>query len=385
VTAPGSTKNPFVLQAVFAILCLVMLALQLRSMSGWSETRAVYDDICYLRQAHLFQRFGLAGFDTDISRDDDGYFKAKLKEIDFPGWNDPERAACHNRMPGTGKLVIQYPPGAGMVLALFPEGHQVVPMFMLATIAVFGMALFGIFRARMNGPIVLAGLLGSLAIYLMVNPLKASYSMAPTAVICAVCGFLIAQWFGGPEKDRRIAPLMVLGFLLGLGVNFRLANLFLCGGCCVFLLVDFLRVRRTRQFVYGALFALALVAGMAPTIVSYWVNTGSPFTSTYHGATDVRPLDFSFSVVREYLNDYLQLALLAFAITGTIRLWFEREDGARRVVQVTAANLAINLAFFLTYPIATPYYTIPIALLSLWSLLFATAELEPPSANAVSA
>jgi len=38
---------------------------------------------------------------------------------------------------------------------------------------------------------------------------------------------------------------------------------------------------------------------------------------------------------------------------------------------VTAINLAINLAFFLSHPIFTPYYTIPVAMLSLWSLLFA--------------
>ena len=30
----------------------------------------------------------------------------------------------------------------------------------------------------------------------------------------------------------------------------------------------------------------------------------------------------------------------------------------------------MNLAFFLSHPVFTPYYTIPIAMLSLWSLLF---------------
>ena len=40
-------------------------------MSRWSESRGVYDDICYLRQAHLFQRFGLRGINTDIAFDDD--------------------------------------------------------------------------------------------------------------------------------------------------------------------------------------------------------------------------------------------------------------------------------------------------------------------------
>lgn len=364
-------KNAFALKIVFAVLCLVMLTLQLRSMSGWNEARGVYDDICYLRQAHLFQRFWLAGFDTDISRDDDGYLKSKLKEIGFPDWNEPARAPCHNFMPATGKLVIQYPPGVGLVLAPFPGGHQVVPMFMLATIAIFGVALLAIFRARTTASIWIAGLFGCLAIYLMINPMKASYSMAPTVVICAWAGYLTARWLAEPQHGPRLGALIALGLLLGFAVDLRVANLFLAGGYCLYLLAAFLGSRTASRFLQGALFAIALLAGMAPTFLSNAINTGSPLTSTYHGAPDVRPLDFSFSVVWEYLGDYLQVALLALAIAGTVRLLLAREQGARRVAQVTAVNLAVNLAFFLTYPIATPYYTIPISLLSLWSLLFA--------------
>jgi hypothetical protein len=136
--------------------------------------------------------------------------------------------------------VIQYPPGVGMVLALFPEGHQVVPMFWLSTIAVFAFACLAIFRARKPASIVVAGLFGVLAIYLMINPIKASYSMAPTAVISALCGYLTVLCFGSPESDRRLAPLMILGFVFGLSVDFRLANIFLCGGCSLVLLIDFL-------------------------------------------------------------------------------------------------------------------------------------------------
>jgi hypothetical protein len=54
-------------------------------MSHWTEARGVFDDICYLRQAHLFQRFGLSGLDTDISRDDDHYLASKLNETGFNG------------------------------------------------------------------------------------------------------------------------------------------------------------------------------------------------------------------------------------------------------------------------------------------------------------
>ena len=381
------TKNPFALKIVFAALCLVMLALQLRSMSGWNESRGVFDDLCYLRQAHLFQRFGFAGFDTDMSRDDDGYVRSKYREIGFAGWKDDKELPCHNTFPALGRVVIQYPPGPGLVLALFPEGRQVVPMFWLSTIAVFGFACLAIFRARKPASIVAAGLFGCLAVYLMINPIKASYSMAPTAVVCAWCGYLTARCFGVPRDDRRSAPLLTLGVLFGLSVDFRLANIFLCGGCSLFLLVDFLKFRRAQEFWRGSLFALALVVGMLPTLISYWVNTGSPFTSTYHGAPTVVPLGFTFSVVREYLNDHLQAALIALSIAGAAALWLVGDGGPRRVGQLTAANLAINLVFFLSYGLAVSYYLIPIALLSLWSLLFASVmdETETPRAEPVAA
>jgi hypothetical protein len=369
-------KIAVALKIMLAVLCLVMLALQLRSMSGWSETRGVFDDICYLRQAHLFQRFGLAGFDTDMSRDDDGYARSKFREIGFPGWKDQKELPCHNTFPATGKVVIQYPPGPGMVLALFPEGHQVVPMFWFSTIAVFAFACLAILRARKPASIVLAGLFGCLAVYLMINPMKASYSMAPTAVICALCGYLTARCFGGPEGDRRLAPLLTFGVLFGFGVNFRLANIFLCGGCSLFLLIDFLKSRQMRQFMRGVWFAFALIVGMLPTLISYWINTGSPFISTYSGAPDVQPLDFSLTAIQGYLSDTFQTALLVLAIAATVWLWRSGGEGARRIARLTALNLAINLAFFLTYPIATPYYIVPIALLSLWGLLFGAIEQE---------
>jgi hypothetical protein len=189
------------LKAIRGLLCALVLASNLWSMSRWNEARGVFDDVCYLRQAHLFQRFGLSGFDTDISRDDDHYLSSKLKEIGFPTWNDPMTAPCHNAMPAVKKFVIQYPPGTGIVMALFPQGHQVVPLYVLATIVVFGFALLAILRARSTPATLLAGALGCLAVYLMINPSKASYSMAPTMVICALAGFLTPYWLKQKQHD----------------------------------------------------------------------------------------------------------------------------------------------------------------------------------------
>ena len=362
------------LKIICGVACLLLLAAQVWSMLHWNEARGVYDDICYLRQAHLFQRFGLGGLDTDISRDDDGYLAAKLKEIGYAEKLPP----CHTPMPKTNKLVIQYPPGTGMLLAAFPEGHQVIPLFVSATVVMFGFALLGILLARSVQSIVLATALGCLAIYIMINPVKASYSMAPTMVVCALAGFLTAKLFAGSEPKHRIWLTLLLGFLLGLSVNLRLPNLFLSAGYFLFFLVSFLSTRKPSIAIRGIGLGAAFLVGMAPTLVANAINAGSSFATTY-GGQDVVPPDFSFAIVTQYLGD-LQFVLLALAGASIAAVLLTRnEPGVRRVALVIAANLVVNLAFFLSHPLFTPYYTIPIAMLSLWSLSFA-ALLGPAEA-----
>jgi hypothetical protein len=365
------------LKILCGLACLLVLASNVRSMSHWNEARGVYDDVCYLRQAHLFQRFGLGGFDTDISRDDDHYLASKLQEVGFPTWNDVTTLPCHTPMPATKKKVLQYPPGTGMVLALFPQGHQVIPLYVTATAIVFGFALLAVFYARSIASVLLAGGFGCLAIYLMINPAKASYSMAPTMVACAAAGYLTARSFTATPRYRLWLAIL-LGLVLGVSVDFRLPNLFLSSGYFLFLLFSYLSSRKTQIFLLGAAFTVAYLIGLAPTLLANAINAGSPFATTY-GGQDVAPPDFSLSIVWQYVADMQFVLLLLAAASTAVILRTRGDDGVRRVALVTAANLAVNLAFFLSHPVFTPYYTIPIAMLSLWSLMFASL-IEPVEA-----
>jgi hypothetical protein len=375
-TAP--TDSMKFLKILFGLICFVVLASNVWSMSRWNEARGVYDDICYLRQAHLFQKFGLGGFNTDIARDDDQYLALKLKEIGFPTWNDPTTVPCHPLMPVTGKRVIQYPPGTGLLLALFPQGHQVVPLYLMASIILFGFALLAISAVRTSSAVVLAGAFGALAIYMMINPSKASYSIAPTMATCAVAGYLTARWLITSPKDRAVLMAALLGLVLGLSVNFRVANLLLSAGYVLFLLLAFLRSRKPQNFMQGVGLGVAFVFGMAPTLLANAINAGSPWTTTYGGADAVSP-DFSFDIIRQYLMD-MQFGLLLLAGAWTARIFLvHREEGIRRVALLVAMNLVVNLAFFMSHPIFTPYYTIPIAMLSSWTLLFASV-MQPAEA-----
>ena len=363
----------------FGLICLAILASNIATMSRWSEARGVYDDICYLRQAHLFQRFGVDGLNTDAVRDDDRYFEGKLKEIDFAERKDPIRWPCHNPMP-SGKVVLQYPPGTGFLLALFPQGHQAVPLYIAAGLIVCGIALSGIAMARTLPSISGAGLFGALAVYLMINPAKASYSVAPTMAICAVAGFLTALWL---TRDKRSVLLIALiGLLLGASVNFRLPNALLVAGYVLFLGIAFVWSRKLATFVQGLGFVAGVLVGMAPTLMAQAINAGSPLATTY-GSADVVAPGFDLTVLGQYLRD-MQFVLMVLAIGSTAWLLRVGEGSVRQVALVVAGNLAVNLIFFLSHPIFTPYYIVPIAMLSLWSVSFAWLMQPDEARQAVS-
>jgi hypothetical protein len=358
------------LKVACGLVCFLILASNVWSMSHWSESRSVSDDICYLRQAHLFQRYGFGGLDTDFLRDDDHYLSEKVKELRTPPWTDPTKAPCHLFMPATKKQVIQYPPGTGFVLALFPQGFQVIPMYALATVAIFGFGLLAIAYAATTRSILLAATFANVAVYMMINPTKASYSMAPTMVACALVGFLTARLFVSAPQRHRVLLTMLIGFLIGLSVNVRLANLFLSAGYFLFFGVAFLRSRTRETFMQGGLFGIALVAGMVPTLVANAINAGSPFTTTY-GGVDVAAPALDATVLRSYLTD-MQFPLLVLAVAWIVFILRGRRGGGiRQVAVVAAGNLLVNIAYFISHPAFTPYYTIPVAMLSFWSLLFA--------------
>jgi hypothetical protein len=364
---------------VIGILFLAVLASNVWTISRWNESRGVYDDLCYLRQAHLFQRFGVSGFDTDLARDDDGYLAGKLRAINFAEWNKPERVPCHTPMEQSKKFVLQYPPGTGAALALFPEGFQVIPLYVTASLVILGFAMLALLRASTPRTLTLAAVFGLGALYLMINPTKASYSMAPTMVICAAAGLFTARLFAATAARERVWLAIAVGFLIGLSVNFRLPNLMLSAGYCIVFLAAFLIARSRQTFGEGLAFGFALLIGLAPTLAANAINAGSPFATTY-GGPDVAPPELSASVLKAYLRDS-QFVLLLVAAAWTAAIW--RNPGTRRVAWVVAANLAVNIAFFLSHPLFTQYYTVPVAMLSLWTLLFTTlpARREPAADN----
>jgi hypothetical protein len=88
------------------------------------------------------------------------------------------------------------------------------------------------------------------------------------------------------------------------------------------------------------------------------------------------PPSLDMTVLLSYLMDP-QFPLIVVACGWTAMVWrLARQSGLRRLALVVAGNLAVNLVFFATHPVFTPYYTMPMIMLSLWTLLFATLQMR---------
>jgi hypothetical protein len=354
---------------VCVLLLLLVFAVLCRSFIGWSEDRGVYDDICYLRQAHLFERFGWKGFDTDLALETDNYLAQKLKNMGYPAWDDRKNAPCHNFMPQTGKTVMQYPMGPGLLLAIFPSGFQVAPLYIACTAILLILALLSVYLATTPVALFFATLFGASSIYLMNNPVKASYSLAPTMVVCAFTALLTSALANTTRRLPRFLIVAGIGFLLGLSVNLRIANLVLAAGFGSWLLFVFLRHPDLNRFLEGATFGVAFPIGVLPTLWANHINTGSALISPY----DVPRPRFSIDQTIEQLHLYLggtQGALLVIATLTALSLLIFARGKQLQVTAIAALTLLFNIGYFFAYPIFTPYYLVPAAMLSLWLMLW---------------
>jgi hypothetical protein len=229
--------------------------------------------------------------------------------------------------------------------------------------------------------LTLAALFGALSIIFMINPAKASYSIAPTMVVCVLAGLVTARLFVD-EGRRRLLMVAAVGILLGLSASFRIANVVLSAGYFLFFGLSFLIWRTREIFVSGLVLGLAFLAGLLPVLAANLVNSGHPLVSAYGGQDTAAP-QLDPDVLRAYLRD-TQFPLIVIACVWTVLLWrFANHAGVRQLTLLVGANLALNLAFFATHPVFTPYYIIPILMLSLWTLLFAAVFTRGPARGSI--
>ena len=348
-----------------ALLCFLVPVLL--TMSRFTDLPGVFDDLCFLRQAHLFQRFGFGGMDTDIRLDDDGFFSGLLKA------KGTTVIPCHHPMPRTGKVSMQYPPGTGFALYLFPDGVRRAALFITSTIMIAALLLNAIWRSRGYLEIFAWTAFGCVALYFMINPTVMSDSMPPTMALCALAGVLTPRLFAISEDTGALFAAASIGLLLGILADVRLANVLLATGYFAGLLYAIAKRFEARTLVRLGIFALCFLIGVLPTFIANDINVGSPFATAYVGS-DASPPQFDLSQMVQNLLFYLSgnqgvVLVLAIIATALFSTAFERTLPARCTQILVQTNWICNLGFYLTHPVTAAYYTMPFAMLTLWIVL----------------
>jgi hypothetical protein len=338
------------------------------------ENRGVSDDVCYLRQSLLFRNHGwIGGLDTDSA--EARYIAGKFRELKLPERYTPF-LNCERQASG-GHVLLQYPFATGFLLSFFPPFAQSSWLYIASATLVFMLVCGALLSARSMAALVTVAVAGGANVYMMVNPAKSSYSIAPTMPVCIVLGLATVWMFAAKRVWQRVLLAGAAGFLVGVATDLRLSSSLLAFGFAATFAVQFLARRNWENFLRPLAFGLACLAALAPLIASNVINGGSPFATGYRGQDTQLP-DLSLAGLRTMFEWYglhthglLLWSALALLAALVIKRRAIQLSGVNAVIGIAASNLIFNMGFFLTHPVPSQYYTIPPTILTIWTIVFA--------------
>ena len=295
--------------------------------------------------------------------------------VPLPLWLDFVAPLAYRYFPGTGHLGCQYPPGAGLALAAYPQGKAVVRLNKTALGLFLAGGLIGLgFSATRRmwlsaGFIVLAMCLGMG----IISRLK-DWSFSINAALPAI--FLALSFaFGGLWSERmgkyRVAWLLTLlsGAIFGLGILIRLAVSFLALGFVPLLWAPARSAfKQTRLILFGV---GAAVFGLLPIFVFQHYEAGAwylpsypPWATTPPGLIWLKPSFLFYFWGGPGSTDNWAVAAAAAGLLGMIAAARPTESSRSHFTLRTLVSSALLLwsiptIYFLTHETDIPYYSVP--------------------------
>lgn len=356
---------------LLGIALIAATATVARRALGFHEVAWDSDPFGYLQEAQIFRRFyrgqGPLALTIPSARIREAAGALKRDGVPLDTWRWWLGPLVTHYFPDTRRQGIQYPPGTGFVLSLFPEGRAVACVDLLTAALLCGLTLFRVLRLARRGrwasagPLCLCALLG---LDLLRRAGDTSYSIQ-VSLLLAIC--LAAAW---RDKGKGGAVSgWIFGALSGLLVLVRIANLFVLPGL-------FLALSRERRRLGEALLGAA-VFGALPLFLFQKSLTGH-FLGVTYSADDKRwaPLHSALAHLNYYLGSgggavYNWVLLCCAAGCVAIAGWRLRGSVAAVLIWLLPAG------FFVLHDVAVHYYLlIPLFLSALWLGLNA-AEEEP--------
>src|SRR6185503_5117438 len=205
--------------------------------------------------------------------------------VAVPRWEEVVAPHAHHYFPQAGYVGVQYPPGTGLVLAMFPQGEAVyslnrIVIWVFIVTGFTALAIAAWKRAWASiGLVVLALSLG-----LMVLARLGALSFSMNAVLVPIvltCLFsLLALRFKTADRDgHALLCALLAGLCLGFATMIRLPSFLLSAGFLVLLWPGW---RNFRIKSLPVAFALgATITGVIPVVINQYNVAGAWYLSTY--------------------------------------------------------------------------------------------------------
>jgi hypothetical protein len=291
-------------------------------------------------------------------------------------WDELVAPHAHHYFPEAGRVGVQYPPGAGLALAFFPEGQAIHSLNQTVIGLFIAIGLLLLLIASTKQAWIAAGFV-TLVLHLGLKILGRigtdSFSINAILVplfLSGVCVCAVRVMQAATMKLWMAWTVAFLGGgLLGFAIMSRLPVLFLVPGFLVFLWSDSWRPH-FRDAIVPFCLGVILV-GVLPVLMHQERLAGAWYLPTY-GRSDTAPP--SLAALKTNIPFYLArgrggkdnwaLALLLVGIGGLIALGARQTPISRfltwrRLMLSALIMWGLPMLYFLTHPIRIGYYAIP--------------------------
>ena len=347
------------------------------------------DSFGYARQAQLFRERGpIKGLDTRIDDPD------ALRLIDVArvvggapqDWRELVAPLCHHYKEGVDAVVLQYPAGTGLMLAMFDEPHSLRGLLLssmaLAAIAVCLPIVFANLSVR---SLISGAMLFGLIAWTVKQPdAFASYSIVASIGLACLAAMLLylRQAPALPSRLLRQSLSIALGVCCGMLVAVRLPNAFIvCGVAFVVLFgaggFHLIQLRAAWQRAWP--FALGLLAVTVPLVlIPNFINAGGMFLTTYNSVDAAPPVltkdvvseGFSFYYAGGFSSPAVVVVTVLLALSACRRIFFKALRAQSGLFYGAFIAFVLSLSFFVTHTIRISYYLLPASIFALYALYF---------------
>ena len=307
-------------------------------------------------------------------------------------WEEVVAPHAHHYFPKSGYIGVQYPPGTGLALAMFPQGEAV---YSLNRIVVFVFVLIGIGalviaawkQAWASIALVVLALNLGLLVLARVGVLSFSINAVLVPILLTCLLSLLALWFKTAGRDGlALLAASLAGLSLGFATLIRLPSFLLLPGFFVLLWPG---LRQVRVKSLPVVFLLGvIVVGVIPVLINQQDVAGAWYLSTYASVDAALPTLAGVKANLSYFlgngeaaidNWALLYALSAF--TGFVLLYLKRDSNRlglswKRLALAAFLIWFVSIGYFLTHWVTGPHYMIPSIFASIALLGFGALAME---------